>query len=81
MIAGFEGRYPWILAGSIALRLVGFIDLIPFFGLMGAAMAATLSLLIMTVTMNVLCRRWTGIDPSVLAVVRKFRRSRMIAAN
>jgi len=81
MIAGFEGRYPWILAGSIALRLVGFIVLIPFFGLMGAAMAATLSLLIMTVTMNVLCRRWTGIDPSVLAVVRKFRRSRMIAAN
>jgi len=74
MIAGYEGRYPWILAASIALRLIGFALLIPAFGLMGAAAAATISLLVTTVVLNVLCRRWTGIDPSVLSVVRNLRR-------
>jgi O-antigen/teichoic acid export membrane protein len=74
MIAGYEGRYPWILAASIALRLIGFAVLIPAFGLMGAAVAATISLLLTTVTLNVLCRRWTGIDPSVLTVLRNMRR-------
>jgi O-antigen/teichoic acid export membrane protein len=71
LIAGYEGRYPWLLVGNIALRLLGFAILIPMFGLIGAAVAATLSLLVTAIVSNVLCRRWTGIDPSVLGIFRK----------
>ena len=71
LIAGYEGRYPWILVSNIVLRLLGFAMLIPMFGLMGAAVAATLSLLATALTLNVLCWRWTGIDPSVLGIFRK----------
>jgi O-antigen/teichoic acid export membrane protein len=75
MISGHEGRYPFILVLNIVLRLAGFALLIPLFGLMGAAIAATASLLVTAVAMNVLCRRWTGIDPSVLGIVSAFKRS------
>jgi O-antigen/teichoic acid export membrane protein len=75
LIAGHEGKYPFILALNIVLRLAGFALLIPSFGLMGAAAAATGSLLITAVVLNVLCRRWTGIDPSVLGIVGALRRS------
>lgn len=73
LIAGYEGRYPWILVANIALRLLGFAVLIPMFGLLGAAAAATLSLLATALTVNVLCRRWTGIDPSVLGIFRRVK--------
>jgi O-antigen/teichoic acid export membrane protein len=73
LIAGYEGRYPWILVANIALRLLGFAILIPMFGLLGAATAATISLLLTAVALNILCRRWTGIDPSVLGIFRKAR--------
>jgi O-antigen/teichoic acid export membrane protein len=79
MIAGYEGRYPWILASSIVLRLLGFVILIPAFGLLGAAAAATISLLVTTVALNVLCRRWTGIDASVLSVFRNLWRLRPVS--
>jgi O-antigen/teichoic acid export membrane protein len=75
LIAGHEGKYPLILAGNIALRLAGFAVLIPAFGLTGAAIAATMSLLLTGLVLNVLCRRWTGIDPSVLGIVTQIRRS------
>jgi O-antigen/teichoic acid export membrane protein len=75
MISGQEGKYPLILAGNIALRLAGFAVLIPLFGLTGAAIAATASLLLTALVLNVLCRRWTGIDPSVLGIVTHVRRS------
>jgi O-antigen/teichoic acid export membrane protein len=68
MITGHEGKYPIILAANIALRLAGFALLIPFFGLIGAAVAATGALLLTALALNMLCRRWTGIDPSILGV-------------
>ena len=71
MIAGHERRYPLIVAANIILRFIGFAILIPLFGLLGAALAATLSLVIVTVTLNILCRRWLGLDPSVLFLFRK----------
>jgi O-antigen/teichoic acid export membrane protein len=74
LIAGYEGRYPWILLANIGLRLAGFVILIPMFGLLGAAAAATISLLVTALAANVLCRRWTGIDPSVLGIFRKAAR-------
>jgi O-antigen/teichoic acid export membrane protein len=75
MISGHEGKYPLILAGNIALRLAGFAILIPAFGLIGAAIAATGSLLFTALILNVLCRRWTGIDPSIVGIVTQLRKS------
>ena len=71
MIAGHEGRYPLIVAANIILRFAGFAVLIPKFGLQGAALATAISLGIVTVALNVLCRRWVGLDPSILVLFRK----------
>ena len=71
MIAGQEGRYPWIVAANIALRFLGFAIFIPLYGLQGAALAAATSLGIVTIVLNILCRRWLGLNPSVLILYRK----------
>jgi O-antigen/teichoic acid export membrane protein len=71
MIAGFQARYPLIVAANIAIRFIGFAVLIPIWGLPGAALSATLSLGIVTVALNVLCRRWVGVDPSVLSLLAR----------
>jgi len=73
LITGHEGRYPLIIAANMILRFVGFAVLIPAFGLKGAALATAISLAIVAVVLNVLCRRWVGFDPSVLNVFRKSR--------
>jgi O-antigen/teichoic acid export membrane protein len=70
-IAGQERRYPFIVASNIVLRFIGFAIFIPLFGLWGAALAASTSLAIVTIVLNVLCRRWLGLDPSVLFLFRK----------
>jgi hypothetical protein len=37
---------------------------------LGAAIAATVSLALTTIALNILCRRRTGVDPSVLVLLR-----------
>ena len=71
MIAGYEGRYPLIVATNMILRFLGFAILIPMLGLTGAALSTAVSLAIVTVVLNVLCRRWVGLDPSILILFRK----------
>jgi O-antigen/teichoic acid export membrane protein len=71
MIAGHQARYPWIVAANIALRFTGFAILIPIYGLQGAAAAAAISLGVVAITLNILSRRWLGLDPSVLILFRK----------
>lgn len=71
MIAGYEGRYPLIIAANIILRFSGFAILIPILGLKGAALSTAISLAIVTVALNLLCRRWVGLDPSILVLFRK----------
>jgi O-antigen/teichoic acid export membrane protein len=73
MIAGHEGRYPWIVAANMILRFLGFAILIPVFGLKGAALSTAISLAVIAFTLNVLCRRWVGLDPSILILLRKSR--------
>jgi hypothetical protein len=55
------------------LRFTGFAILIPILGLQGAALSTTISLAIVAVALNVLCRRWVGLDPSILILFRKPR--------
>jgi hypothetical protein len=71
MIAGHEGRYPLIVGANMILRFLGFTILIPMLGLKGAALSTAFSLAIVTVALNVLCRRWVGLDPSILILFRK----------
>jgi O-antigen/teichoic acid export membrane protein len=73
MIAGHEGRYPLIIAANMILRFTGFAILIPILGLQGAALSTAISLAIVAVALNVLCRRWVGLDPSILILFRKPR--------
>jgi O-antigen/teichoic acid export membrane protein len=69
-LTGHEGEYVPVVAANVALRLVGFLILIPWFGVLGAAISATVSLIIVTIVLNILCRRRTGVDPSVLVLFR-----------
>jgi O-antigen/teichoic acid export membrane protein len=69
-LTGHERTYVPVVAANVALRLVGFLILIPWLGVLGAAISATASLALTTIALNVLCRRLTGVDPSVLALSR-----------
>jgi O-antigen/teichoic acid export membrane protein len=72
-LTGHESDYVPIVAANVLLRLLGFFILIPWLGLLGAAVSATVSLVIVTIVLNVLCRRRTGVDPSVFALLRASR--------
>jgi O-antigen/teichoic acid export membrane protein len=69
-LTGHESDYVPIVAANVMLRLVGFFILIPWLGLLGAAISATVALVIVTIVLNLLCRRRTGVDPSVVALFR-----------
>lgn len=71
LLTGHEGRYVPLIGANVALRLIGFLILIPMFGVLGAAIASTISLVIFTVALNVLCRRCVGLDPSILILLRR----------
>jgi O-antigen/teichoic acid export membrane protein len=69
-LTGHEGGYVPVVAANVVVRLLGFLILIPWLGLLGAALSATLSLAMATIALNWLCRRRTGVDPSVLVLLR-----------
>jgi O-antigen/teichoic acid export membrane protein len=71
-LTGHEGIYVPMVAGNVALRLLGFLILIPPFGILGAAVACTVSLVITTIALNWLCRHRTGLDPSIFILLRRF---------
>lgn len=69
-LTGHEREYVPVVAANVALRLVGFLVLIPWLGVLGAAISATVSLALATIALNILCRRRAGVDPSILALLR-----------
>ncbi|MBB4369385.1 O-antigen/teichoic acid export membrane protein [Bradyrhizobium sp. cir1] len=69
-LTGHERIYVPVVAANVALRLVGFLVLIPWLGVLGAAISATVSLALATIALNILCRWRTGVDPSILALLR-----------
>jgi O-antigen/teichoic acid export membrane protein len=69
-LTGYEREYVPVVAANVALRLVGFLVLIPWLGVLGAAISATVSLALATIALNILCRRRSGVDPSVLGLLR-----------
>jgi O-antigen/teichoic acid export membrane protein len=75
-LTGHEGKYVPVVGANVVLRLLGFVVLIPWLGVLGAAISATVSLALATVALNVLCSRRTGVDPSILVLARSFRSSK-----
>ncbi len=69
-LTGHERIYVPVVAANVALRLAGFLVLIPWLGVLGAAISATVSLALATIALNVLCRRRSGVDPSILVLLR-----------
>ena len=74
-LTGRESSYVPVVAANVLLRLAGFFIFIPWLGVLGAAVAATLSLVLTTIALNLICRRWTGVDPSILVLLRFSRRT------
>lgn len=66
MLTGHESRYLGIIGASVLLRVIGFAVLIPPFGVMGAAVATTLSFVVMAVLLATSAKSITGIDGSVM---------------
>ncbi|MDE5441075.1 oligosaccharide flippase family protein [Bradyrhizobium sp. CSA207] len=69
-LTGHERKYVPVVAANVAVRLVGFLVLIPWLGVLGAAISATVSLAFATIVLNLLCRRLAGVDPSILVLSR-----------
>jgi O-antigen/teichoic acid export membrane protein len=73
MLTGHEGRYLSIIGATVLIRTIGFLVLIPLFGVMGAVAATTLSFVAMALMLRTSARSVAGIDGSVLRLVTKFR--------
>jgi O-antigen/teichoic acid export membrane protein len=70
LLTGHEGAYPRIMAAILAIRALLIVVLAPLFGVMGAAIAWSVSTVIMAVALIVACRRLVGLDPSVSFALR-----------
>lgn len=68
-LTGFESRYMKIVSASVAYRVLGFLIVIPYFGLVGAAVITASVMVAMAVLNNFLCRKLTGMDPSILRLI------------
>ena len=73
MLTGHEGRYLGIIGATVLIRTIGFLVLIPLFGVMGAVAATTLSFVAMAMMLRTSAKSVAGIDGSVLRLVTKFR--------
>lgn len=71
MLTGHEGRYLWIIGGTVLLRAAGFFVLIPIFGIFGAVAATTVSFVWMSIMLRTSAKNLAGIDGSVLRLRAK----------
>jgi O-antigen/teichoic acid export membrane protein len=73
LLTGNEGAFPRILACGLLARLVLIALLGPWLGLMGAAIAWSVSTIGVASALVVACRQRTGLDPSLLGVMLRPR--------
>jgi O-antigen/teichoic acid export membrane protein len=73
MLTGHEGRYLSITAGTVLLRVIAMLALIPWFGAYGGVMASTASISLMALLLVVSARALTGLDGSILRLLPQFR--------
>ncbi|WP_157747605.1 lipopolysaccharide biosynthesis protein [Cohaesibacter sp. ES.047] len=66
MLTGHEGRYMVVVTASVILRVVGFFLVVPSHGIIGAAVVTAAIMVAMALLLNVYCRIFTGMDPSII---------------
>ena len=71
MLTGHEGRYLAVIGAGVSMRVIGFVVLIPLFGIAGGAAAVTVSLLFVTVLLRHAARKRTGLDGSVMRLIAR----------
>jgi O-antigen/teichoic acid export membrane protein len=74
MLTGHEGRYLAIIGGTVLMRVVGFVVLIPKFGIPGAVGATAISFITMALLLRSSSKSLTGLDGSVLRLLGRLRR-------
>jgi len=72
ILTGREGVYPVIMGAGLALRFLLFAILGPAYGLMGAAVAWSVSAVVIALALTIACRRLVGVDPSPGATLAKW---------
>jgi O-antigen/teichoic acid export membrane protein len=77
MLTGHEGRYLAIIGSTVLIRTVGFLVLIPHFGVIGAVAATTLSFVAMAAMLRTAAKTAAGIDGSVLRLITGRRGGRI----
>jgi O-antigen/teichoic acid export membrane protein len=78
MLTGHEGRCLAIVGGTVLLRTVGLVALVPLFGIMGGAVATTAALVVMALLLRHAVRDCTGIDGSVARLLPSWRGGRLV---
>ena len=73
LLTGHEGAYPRIMACGLLVRLVLIAVLGPWLGLMGAAIAWSVSTIGVRSALIIACRQRIGLDPSLLGVILRPR--------
>ena len=74
MLTGHEGRYLKVIAMTVTIRAAGFFALIPYFGIMGAVTATTISFVFMAAMLRHSLKSLTGLDGSVLRLLGTHQR-------
>ncbi|MCG5525273.1 oligosaccharide flippase family protein [Ectothiorhodospira haloalkaliphila] len=74
VMAGFENKYVWVRVFSVLVNIVLNLLMIPLFGLMGAAVATLVSMVIFYIMGWRLAVKETGIDFSAISLVKPRRR-------
>jgi O-antigen/teichoic acid export membrane protein len=73
LLTGNEGAYPRIMGCGLLARVALISILGPWLGLMGAAIAWSVSAAGVALALVIACRRLTGVDPSVLSILTRLR--------
>ena len=71
MLTGNERAYPRIMACALVVRFILIAALGSWFGLMGAAVAWSLSAVGMALALVIACRRLVRLDPSLFGAIRR----------
>lgn len=71
MLTGHEGLYMKIITTSVLYRIIGFALVVPFYGILGAATVTAIVMVITSFLLNIACRRYTGMDPSILRLIHE----------
>jgi O-antigen/teichoic acid export membrane protein len=69
LLTGHEALYSRVVVISLVLRVIALVIFAPRFGAIAAALSWSACLIGTTIALNTVCRRFVGIDPSVVTLL------------